>query len=45
MEALIKKQTIDTVRVFTENNQVYTTKGKYQRHHVPLRWIPVHIPK
>ncbi|MEO0570306.1 MAG: hypothetical protein AAF039_01290 [Bacteroidota bacterium] len=45
MESLIKKQTINTVHVFTEDNQVYTKKGKYHRSHVPLRWIPVHIPK
>ena len=45
MESLIKKQVINTVHVFTENNQVYMKKGRYQRYHVPLRWIPVHISK
>lgn len=43
MEALIKKQSIAAIRVFTEDDQVYVKKGKYQRHHVPLRWIPVVI--
>ena len=41
MESSIKKQTITTIRVFTEDNHVYMKKGKYQRHHIPLRWIPV----
>ncbi|MEM8927338.1 MAG: hypothetical protein AAGC45_03985 [Bacteroidota bacterium] len=45
MESLVKKQTINTVHVFTKNNQVYVKKGQYQHHPVPLRWIPVLIPK
>ena len=40
-----KKQAINTIRVFTDDNQVYIKKGKYQRSHVPLRWIPVAISK
>lgn len=44
-QAIKKQQAINTVHVFTEDNQVYTKKGKYQRFHVPLRWVPVHIPK
>ncbi len=45
MESSIKKQSITVFRVFTENNQVYMKKGKYERLHVPLRWIPVVIPE
>jgi len=45
METSIKKQAIKTVRVFIEDEEVYITKGRYQRHHVPLRWVPVVIPK
>jgi len=41
MESSIKKQAINTTRVFTENNQVYINQGKYKRYHVHLRWIPV----
>ena len=46
MEQAIKKERfINTIHVFTENDQVYTKRGEYQRSHVPLRWIPVYIPK
>jgi len=45
MESLLKKQAINTAHVFTEDNEVYMKKGKHQRHHVLLRWIPVYIPK
>ncbi|MEM8509659.1 MAG: hypothetical protein AAF717_17640 [Bacteroidota bacterium] len=45
MQSSIKKQSINTLRVFTENNQVYVKKGKYQRNHVPLRWVSVVVPK
>lgn len=46
MEHAIKKQqVIPTKRVFTEGNQVYTHSGRNKRFQVPLRWIPVAIPK
>ncbi len=41
----IKKQAINTIRVFTEDNQVYIKKGKYRRDHIHLRWIPVVVSK
>ncbi len=42
METTIKKrQSINTLRVFTVNNQVYITKGRERSFPVPLRWIPV----
>ena len=42
MEKTIKKrQSINTLRVYTANNQVYITKGRERRFPVPLRWIPV----
>ena len=44
MEKTIKKrQSINTLRVFTVNNQVYITKGQKRRFPVPLRWIPVSL--
>jgi|GEM_PF-7074200 len=42
MKSSIKKQeTITTIRVFTENNRVYTHNGRSGRFYMPLRWVPV----
>ncbi|MDT0607505.1 hypothetical protein [Croceitalea rosinachiae] len=43
MKSSFKNQKINTVWVFTEDNQVFIKKGKYNRNYVPLRWIPVTI--